>query len=112
MMEKLPNSAMDKISKKSSKFIEQLTKVENELNEKRKREKGEGEDKQDDASQDSSFYRVLYGPDSTLDADPVIQEMMSCLTSHSDLKKQFKRFLPDDDEDEIKNIEEKVIKFR
>ena len=37
---------------------------------------------------------------------------MSCLTNHSDLKKQFKRFLPDDDEEEIKNVEEKVIKFR
>ena len=114
-MEKLPSTAMDKISKKSKQFCEQLAKVQSELVDKRKREQGEGVDShkaENEISQDSSFYRVLYGPDSTLDADPFIQEIMSCLTSHSDLKKQFKRFLPDDDEDEIKNIEEKVIRFR
>ena len=38
--------------------------------------------------------------------------MLSTLSSHSDLKKQFKRFLPEDDEEEINNMQAKVQSLR
>jgi hypothetical protein len=42
----------------------------------------------------------LYGENSTLNPDPYINEILNCLNNQQDLKNQFKRFLPED-EDEI-----------
>ena len=56
---------------------------------------------------DNSFYSALYGDTSGLNPDPIISDVLTCLNSHSDLKKQFKRFLPEDDE-EIQQLENNV----
>lgn len=66
----------------------------------------------EDNDADSSFYSLLYGPNSSLNPDPFIMEVLSTLSSHSDLKKQFKRFLPEDDEEEINNMQAKVQSLR
>jgi hypothetical protein len=125
MLERLNNNALEKISKKSRAFCEQLNKVQNDFIQKKKnkkiqdsevkaesqsnRSKSEEEAREpEDNDADSSFYSLLYGPNSSLDPDPFIREVLSTLSSHSDLKKQFKRFLPEDDEEEINNMQAKV----
>lgn len=61
---------------------------------------------------DSSFYSVLYGPNSSLDPDHFIQEVLQTLGNHGDLTKQFKRFLPEDDEEDEQSMEQKYWQFR
>lgn len=48
-----------------------------------------------------SFCSALYGPNSTIKPDTLIQDVMGCLNSHPDLMQQFKRFIPEEDEEEM-----------
>ena len=48
-----------------------------------------------------SFCSALYGPNSSIKPDALIHEVMGCLNSHPDLVQQFKRFIPEEDEEEM-----------
>lgn len=65
-----------------------------------------------DNDADSAFHSELYGPNSNIDPDGFIQNVLQQLQSHDDLAKQFKRFLPDDDEDDKASIQRKYWQFR
>lgn len=65
-----------------------------------------------DNDADSAFHSQLYGPNSNIDPDAFIQGVLLQLQGNEELAKQFKRFLPDDDEDDKKSIERKYWQFR
>ena len=67
----------------------------------------EDKDPGEDNDADNSFYSALYGENSGLNPDPIITDVLNCLSNHNDLKKQFKRFLPEDEE-EINQLESNV----
>jgi len=60
-----------------------------------------------DNDADSAFHSQLYGPNSNIDPDGFIQNVLQQLSGHQDLSKQFKRFLPEDEEEDRKSIERK-----
>lgn len=127
MIERLNNQAADKIHRKSKAFCEQIDKIQNDYiqEKKEKKKKGEKDSKSDnnqgaelndeshdrepgeDCDGDSSFQSILYGENSSLNPDNFIQEVLTALRSHTDLVKQFKRFIPEDDEDDIISLNEK-----
>jgi len=51
----------------------------------------------DEDDENESFVSLLYGNQSKLDPDTVIQEVMDLLKDHKDLAENLMRFLPDDD---------------
>ena len=56
---------------------------------------------------DSTFQDIFYGPNSTLDPDSFIKMVQSTLAEHKDLSKEFRRFLPDDLEDDEQSAHRK-----
>ena len=66
----------------------------------------------DENDVDSAIHSQLYGPNSKIDPDGFIQQVHLQLTGHDDLLRQFKRFLPEDDEEDKKSIERKYWQFR
>ena len=104
MIERLAPGTVDKISKKAKHFCEQLNKVKSDIISKKN---ADGKEPDEFNDSDSSFKSALYGPNSTLNPDPFINEVLTQLHVHSDLKKQFKRFLPEDEE-EVADYEQTV----
>jgi hypothetical protein len=78
MMERLTPTEIEKISKKSNTFCEQMDKIQAEYNRKKKEDK-DGSSHSGSGSQnleeyaDSSLQEMLYGPNSSLDPDNFIQ---------------------------------------
>lgn len=66
----------------------------------------------DEIDVDSAFHSQLYGPNSKIDPDAFIEQVHLQLNGHDDLLKQFKRFLPEDDEEDKQSIERKYWQFR
>jgi hypothetical protein len=56
---------------------------------------------------DSTFQEIFYGPNSSLDPDNFIKFVQSTIHEHKDLTKEFRRFLPDDMEDDEQSAEKK-----
>jgi len=109
MLKRLNPGTLDKISKKAKQFCEQLNKVQGDLISSKKKstdpESQPGKEPGEANDADSSFYSALYGPGASLNPDPFINEVLAQLHQHSDLRKQFKRFLPEDDEEEVLEME-------
>jgi hypothetical protein len=55
---------------------------------------------------------MLYGPNSKLDPDNFIQSVLQTITDHKDLSKEFRRFLPDDIEEDEESMDRKYWEFR
>tara|TARA_B110000285_G_scaffold233629_1_gene307990 strand:+ start:1473 stop:2012 length:540 start_codon:yes stop_codon:yes gene_type:complete len=60
---------------------------------------------------DSTFQEIFYGPNSSLDPDHFIKFVQSTIQEHKDLTKEFRRFLPDDMEDDEQSAEKKYYQF-
>ena len=61
---------------------------------------------------DSAFHSQLYGPESNIEPDIVIKSVLESLAYNQDMTRWFKRFLPEDDEEDKKSIERKYWQFR
>jgi len=61
-------------------------------------------DGKDPLGEDESFQSLLYGPGSALDPDPVINEVLGLLQNNKDLVENFKRFLPEDYDDNDQSV--------
>jgi hypothetical protein len=55
---------------------------------------------------------MLYGPNSQLDPDNFIQSVLQTIGEHKDLSKEFRRFLPDDIEEDEESMDRKYWQFR
>ena len=76
-------SAIDKISKKANTFCEQLNKIQKDYIEKKKKQEESQSNKDEEMWEpaeendaESSFYSILYGPNSNLDPDQFITEVL------------------------------------
>jgi len=64
-----------------------------------------------DQYNDSTYQELIYGPNSSLNPDDFIKVVQATLSEHRDLAKEFRRFLPDDIEEDEQSVEKKYNQF-